>query len=358
MKDATVLIFSGHNQRAVFSLLKRLRQNRISTSIIESYLNDPVKDSIYQSDILLKRTSRALSKDLFQKIVKESIQKNPLISRIILIPTSEYINTFFLKNINFLQGIGLIYPIRNHNSYTKLTNKYECRELVQRFTSLSLPKIIDPLNITSPFIAKPKKNIKGKEVLYPHIIMEPSKAKISDYDTADWYFEDFIQGQSFYYCGYLDRYGNIQSYWQKNYIQQSNGKSILLAKSTRNPGVNTRELNKLLKRSEFSGPFMFEIIKSGSIFYFIEINPRFWGPFELSFSANSKLFQLFLKDLNFKNGKLPKLKKNFNSWYSWKEGFNWQDEKYYPCIKEIEQSKLRALIYNNDVYKKLKINKS
>src|SRR5690606_17064169 len=77
---------------------------------------------------------------------------------------------------------------------------------------------------------------------------------------------------------------------------QPGGKSILAAQTCDNPGIDDARIFRSLHRNGYFGPFVMEVIYDGNDFWFIEINPRFWGPLQLGIDCGSRFLDLFLED--------------------------------------------------------------
>lgn len=186
-------------------------------------------------------------------------------------------------------------------------------------------------------------------VLYPIIIQTEKDAKkvLGSIDVELYFAQNYINGQSYYLCGYLTKSGESAVYWQENLLQQPNGKSIVLARSCNNPGIQEKQIATALIDVGFHGPFMIEFIKSNGLFYFIEINPRFWGPLQLGLDFDSRFLNLYLKD-QFGKMVMDFSKAEETKYYSWYFGAKNKPLKKYPGVDSVNN--LEETMLANDVY--------
>jgi hypothetical protein len=115
-------------------------------------------------------------------------------------------------------------------------------------------------------------------------------------DTAHYFAQEYLRGQSHYLCAYLARDGRHVAFWQENLMQQAHGKSIVLARTCDNPGVDVEAVMSRVHAQNYHGPLMMEFIRTPSGLYYIETNPRFWGPLQLALDACPALLDLFARD--------------------------------------------------------------
>ena len=135
-------------------------------------------------------------------------------------------------------------------------------------------------------------------------------------------------------------------------IQQANGKSIVLAKSDKNPGVDVDKFFNGMFSVGYFGLIMMELIIDKDLnIYYIEINPRFWGPLQLALDVNPKILELFVRDSGIDIKSKPISNKN-KSWYSWSYGAKDSNCKYYPLLANFEKTEINKLLKENDLYLK------
>ena len=340
------LFFSGSNDRAIFTLanfmfkksieFKIVARNNYDSSIIERFCNN----------IIYRRDDDNLSIELFKKIL-QSIQSDysrPV--KIIFTPTSEFINLFVLKNREILNIMGLTIDLINEDLYLKLTNKYSSINFFKKIKNLHIPYIFDHTNkknISFPCIIKPKNNLFIDKIYYPYFCNNYKQYQegINYFKGVDFFVQTMVDNaDSFYLCGFLKKDKQSTLYWQANLIQQINGKSMILAK-TFNPNQLLLSLQNsiidLLVENYYFGPFMIEILIKNDNLFFIEMNPRFWGPLELSISSESKLLESYLSEYNLCS--FINSSNYIDAWYSYAEGFDESSYKSYPITNSF---------FNND----------
>jgi hypothetical protein len=203
-----------------------------------------------------------------------------------------------------------------------------------------------------PCVFKPKSNVHGDRVQYPQICLTSEEEKFFRLRLRkdDWYKEAFIEGQSYYLCGYLSKTGGSASYWQINLMQQANGKSIVFAKTGENPGVKDGALFADIFKLGYFGPIMIEVIKNklGDLYY-IETNPRFWGPLQLALDTCPRILDLYSFDCGANN--LRSNRHVSSGWYAWAAGAKQPNCKRYPELEKITGDVV-SLMTEHDVYRK------
>lgn len=344
------LIFSGRNERAVVALCRYFNENNLPFRIVASSFNDRVLRSAWKSNVIFIRENNKVNLDLFVKIKSYFLRGDS----IIYCPTTEYINDFCLNNRNILNRLNYRVLIPDKNIYDKLTNKSTSIGLVNCLIGLNSPAAISFDKVCIPCVIKPKVNIKNDIVQYPRLCFyeEELKKTLDEIDLNDWFAQEYVQGQSYYLCGYLSVNGSYSSFWQINLVQQAGGKSIVLAHTSNNPGVNEEALFEGLYELGYFGPIMMEFIKRNDELYFIEINPRFWGPLQLVVDFKPSIIDLFVRDAGIS------LKKNRTDssesvyWYSWNDGSNFDSYKLYPASCIYSENEIVKMLEKYDVYNK------
>jgi len=95
---------------------------------------------------------------------------------------------------------------------------------------------------------------------------------------------------------------------------------------------------------------MMEIMidENNNIFY-IEINPRFWGPLQLALDVNPGVLELFVRDSGINIEKKPILQKEI-CWYAWLNGSKQPNNRIYPALADYSESKIDEMLNVNDIY--------
>ncbi|MDD3888176.1 MAG: hypothetical protein PHN19_05455 [Patescibacteria group bacterium] len=294
-----ITIFSGFNQRAVIAFLRTLEAHNLNYAIIASSENDSILKSKYKNKTICVRKSLALNlEDIINslKIVNKNFKTS---QRGIIAPSTEALNRFLLDNRKQIENIGFDVPLVNNNLYQKISNKKSFSEICQKHNIL-IPREINFRKASTPFVAKPKKYLsKNGNTISPVIIK--NKKELTDfkqkYFVDDFYFQEYIGGQSLYLLYYFHRNGKIYKFSQENIMQQPEGKSIVAAITTTiHDNAESFKFEKLFQSLDFFGLVMIETKKQNNKYYMIEANPRFWGPSQLFVDAESNLFIPFLQD--------------------------------------------------------------
>src|SRR5690606_39679257 len=191
-------------------------------------VDDLINYTKYKSKVIIQRRDRNLSIELFKTVEKEFITSDQ--EKILILPSSEFLNRFLLDNRLEIEQLGFIVPLVNEKLYAKISDKYSFGKLCLEY-QINLPKeYYDLKNINYPFVAKPKYYFKnGKSVNEKPIIIHNQ----SDYEhfvkkasDAEFYYQEFVGGESYYLLFYFDKNQNYSVYSQQNLIQQDQGLSI------------------------------------------------------------------------------------------------------------------------------------
>ena len=293
-----IVIFSGYNQRAVIAFLRTLQENKITNYVIVAASN---QDTIFQTDYANKVVYTRKKKELCLLEIYEAISfvvETHKEQECIIIPSTEALNRFLLKNRDIFENNHCIIPLVEESLYKRISDKEKfwniCRE-----KGICTPDNLDVGSVYQfPFVAKPKKYFsKDGKVYSPKIILSNNDfwEFKQNYDEEDFLFQEYINGESYYLLFYYARNGSVYKFSQVNYAQQPNGKSILAA------GCSDLHLNKsiissyekLFQELGFHGLVMIELRKNRDRFYMIEANPRFWGPSQLFCNAGYNFFEFF-----------------------------------------------------------------
>jgi len=300
MQNKVIIILSGYNQRALISLIRVLNKNNIPFKIVTLGKNDPIFLTKYCNNIIFQRKTQKLTIKLFDKISKY-ISNNYKYDKLIVLPSSEFLNRFLLKNRNKLEKLNFEIPLVKEATYQTISDKY-------RFTNLCKSSGIKvPNEFTHysnfPFVAKPKYFFSEKnKAMYPYIIKSYDELKKfkNNENPNNFFYEQYIDGDSIYLLFYFSKSGEVIKYSQKNLIQQANGKSIIAAKAANyHKNIIANKFIEIFNKLKYFGPVMVEIKSFQDLFYLIEANPRIWGPSQLFVDANIPIFEKYLVDLGF-----------------------------------------------------------
>ena len=350
MLSTVPIIFSGHNERAVVAICRFFESIRCKFHIVARHDADAIFQTQWVDHVLLRRPSLNLSVELFAEIYNavHAMGDVPCIC-----PTSEFLNRFLLDNEDEIRGQGWVWLLPSLDVYIRLSNKDRSPIFIEQLIGMHAPREQKKGHWQAPCVLKPRNNIDNGKVLYPIIVSSKEEldqllGKIQQYA---WFSQQWIEGQSLYLCAYLDQFGDWDAFWQENLLQQPGGKSMVLARTSTNPGVNVTHLMSALHRIGYRGPFMMEILKDSSgDLYFIEVNPRFWGPLDLARRACPSLLKRYFNDMN--GLRMPKMEEMDNRvhMYAWAFGAKGGQLKVYPGASSLTHDEIMSLLKEHDVY--------
>lgn len=320
-----ILVFSGYNQRAIIAFLRTCKNNKLDFCIVASSFKDTIFLTDFADNIIYTRENDDLTLKLFSNIhaIICELQNNN--EEIWVAPSSEMINRFLLLNHKDLLAQGYIIPLTDYDTYELISDKYSFEKLCNSYGILSPTEFIFSNVFSEPIVAKPKKYFSSGEKVFNPIFINSKEEMIEfskNHNMYDFSYQKFLNGgNSFYLLFYFYKNGDYEVFSQENYMQQSDGKSILAAatsdihnnKNILDPFVN------LFTDLKFHGLVMVEIRFLNDKFYMIEANPRFWGPSQLFCDAKNNLFDCYLYDYSFLDNK-PSFKQKERAYYYWSGG--------------------------------------
>lgn len=300
------LIFSGGNDRAVLGFLRALLLCGEHPYIIARTKKDKIFKTHFKKYVIWTRPTNELSLDIFFECLSQArkVSKN---EKLIILPSSEYFNNFLLENRIKIQELGCEIPLTNESIYKTLTNKQSASEFFSKFGVVS-PKTVEFKN-KLPIVAKPLLNVSSGQSLYPQIIETPCQLKcfIESFNKDEFFFQEYVKGESLYLCFFISKNGEEFIYSQSNLIQQSDGKSMLLVEpSDFHFSTTSARLLNGLRDIGFYGLGMIEIIRTNECDYFIEMNPRIWGPIQFCIDQKQIILQAFIGDALYQNSLIYK----------------------------------------------------
>ncbi len=293
------LIFSGSNERAVVAFCRVLRALGIDPLIVARTDRDVIYYTRYRRHVVAVRQVDRLDLDDVTRClaVAQAYAGN---AGLILCPTSEFLNLFLLQNREHFSQLGCKIPLVDQDLYRTVSDKYSFSRLCAG-QGIAIPTEFDDYRGQAvPFVAKPRQNVnRENRSLYPYLIH--SDADLAEFlcseETADFYFEEYLVGESYYLLYYLWQDGRVTSFSQQNLLQQAGGKSIVLARPAQLHRQPVAEFYvRVLRQLGFWGLAMIEVIRRGDELVFIELNPRFWGPLQLTVDAGAGILEAFVAD--------------------------------------------------------------
>jgi predicted ATP-grasp superfamily ATP-dependent carboligase len=212
-------------------------------------------------------------------------------------PSTEALNRFLLEHRAAFEAINCVIPLIDKDLYEKLSDKYAFCRLCEQH-AITIPKESPNMEeLVVPFVAKPKTYFTKSRRFSPHLFCrKQTNIRFSQtYQPTDFYYQQYITGESYYLLYYVDRQGKVYAFSQQNLLQQPHGKSIVAAKtSTVHEKPISQAYESMLLTIGFRGLIMIEIKKEGDTYYMIEANPRFWGPSQLLSSQHEFFHRIFV----------------------------------------------------------------
>ena len=317
------LIFSGHNDRAAIALCRYFELAGLNFAIVGHPEGDIIQRSRYANHVVLIRTDLTVTRNLFENTVKAT-HGEPLF----YCPTTEFINLQLLHNPEVISDLPIKLFLPPVDVYDRLTNKASSTAFFGQEQGILVPRSYSFTQARAPCVFKPNENLFYGRILYPLICKTESElhTALKECDQNMYTVQEYIEGTSRYLCGFIDENDEATCFWQRNLGQQPGGKSIILAKEETALSQSLLELQDILLSKltsiTFQGPFMIEIRFNSFGGYFIEINPRFWGPLQLTLDvcpnilANfSSMFETSSRRFVPRNSKRP-------AFYLWREGMD------------------------------------
>lgn len=295
------MLFGGTNERAMIALARTFAACNLPFVIWARSPKDHVLRSSYRDRVVATRRSDEVSVEILEELVLRTRQSFPG-QPLVIVPLSEFLNVFLLGPAHdALARLGCLVPTVSKDVYMQLSNKRSCTEL---FSKLG---IRTPANLSGfdedllPLVAKPTENV-GYDgtVRYPHLIKDAAHLVtfLARQDSWAYFPQEFVRGESFYLLAYLSSSGDAFVHSQQNLAQQPGGKSVVLARPARFHELPiARRTIEVLLEMEYRGFAMIEYIVDENGPCFIELNPRPWGPLQLSIDQLSGIAEAFAGDL-------------------------------------------------------------
>ncbi|MBH3340824.1 hypothetical protein I5L51_17070 [Pseudomonas mendocina] len=288
-KAVRYVVFSGANERAIIAICRSFWERSVACSIVARPGADLLKLTRFSIWIDVVRTIDRL--DLNDMLSAVALLRDRFPGeRLVFLPTSESIIRMLLEQRNQFEEAGLEIPLVSKSTYQQISDKHNFLSLANTF-GVPLPPVVDiPTAGNLPLVAKPRCELQtgsGRK-LYPELLFSLADLQRfeANWPREEYFFQRYLDGKSYYYLVYLPREGDPLVRYQRNLLQQPNGKSIIAAQLCSCPDEKTRDaLINALRSVGFFGFVMIEVMELNGVFYLIEANPRLWGPFELALKA-------------------------------------------------------------------------
>lgn len=294
----TFLVFSGGNDRAVLGFLRALRLCGERARIVARTPQDRILRTLYRRDVKWIRPGHELSLDIFSDCIRR-VRAATGDGALVVLPSTEYFNTFLLRHRREIEAMRCEIPLVDAALYARLTGKLSATAFFAS-AGLAIPReapVSDGIEL--PVVAKPRRNVSATgQSLYPHLL--ENRGQLETFrracDAGDYFFQEYVRGDSLYLLFYLSRTGRHDFLWsQRNLLQQPDGKSMLLAdRSNFHRSEVAERIVRALRDADFHGIGMVEIIRTPGRDVFIEMNPRIWGPVQFCLDQRQPLVQAFI----------------------------------------------------------------
>jgi len=321
LRPSAFLIFSGFNDRAVVAFCRVARGHGMRFYIISRSGDDPIKSTSYSENIVWNRPGDELDENTVVNAV-ESAQRLVGDALLVYVPTTEYLNRFLLERRDFCRGIGLEIGMVQADLYAQISDKDLFYQLCKK-EGLPIPRQRNEVHeVGFPCVAKPRRycSNNGRVNPKPSILRDESDLHQSP-SGAEFVFQEFIDGPSYYLLFYFSCDGRVTSSSQKNLIQQPGGGSIVAATTSQLHQTDVAaRYTKLFQKVGSRGFVMVELREKNGLYYMIEANPRMWGPLQLTVDAGTGILEAFAEDYGWKHLPAPKEARNLSAMYFWHGG--------------------------------------
>ncbi len=349
-RPIAAVLFSGHNDRAVIALCRFFAETGLPFYIVSSSEHDAIFKTAWAERVIWTRSSPTLDLPLMASI-HALVKRQAHVP--VLCPTSEFLNRFALEHEEALRHQGWHWTLPESHVYLRLSDKSSSPPLIHSLVGLKPPPLQPVGKWKAPCVLKPVRNVLQGRVCYPLLCRtdEELVTAMRETDRRDWFAQAWVEGQSHYLCAYLDTHGGWDAFWQTNLVQQPNGKSIVLACTGINPGVDIHGLVRGLHGLGYRGPFMMEVIVDNKgTAHFIEVNPRFWGPLELCRVAHPALLQRFVCDITDLPSPPTSTSVIPDTTYAWAFGAHQRPWRIYPAAQKFSTEDVLHQLLKHDVY--------
>lgn len=321
-----ILILSGYNIRALIAFCRWASARGIAFHIVASSGDDPILLTKYKNCVAFVRSSSDLRAEYVAEWVEHLFREHAY-NRILVLPSSEYLNRFLLSKKGELESAGCCVPLVDEGLYLRLSNKHSFAALCSSY-GLGVPLELGSLPSAPPFVAKPRNYLSrtGRKLI-PHLVntRQDLERFLREEDGEDFFYQEYVPGRSLYLLACLRDNGNDVLFSQENLMQQARGGSIILARrSDFHETPTARQYISMLRTLKFKGLIMIEVRhdESSGRHCMIEANPRLWGPMQLAVDNGIDLFGAFLSDQGMNMGSSDSPPPPADKFYFWSGGLH------------------------------------
>ncbi len=302
-KNQAVLVLSGYNIRAVIAFCRWADAHGINFHLVARNDADPIFLTRYRNRVILTRENPDLKPVLLRSWIEAAIRQFGY-RRVLVLPVSEYFNRALLAYRDEIEGEDCVIPLVERELYERISDKEKFARLCASY-GLDIPDEYETMPERPPFVAKPRGYFSrtGRQLAPQLIRNQTDLARFrQEQDARDFFFQEFVNGRNLYLLAYISKTGNDLMFSQENLMQQSGGKSIILARKSEfhTTAVALRYID-MLHDINFSGLIMIEVRQEMDTgrYKMIEANPRLWGPMQFIVDNDIDLFGQMLAEHGF-----------------------------------------------------------
>lgn len=279
-----VVALSGHNIRAVVALCRWAAGAGVPVHLAARDAADPIYLTSHAQRVFVQRRSPALELAEIAGWIAR-LREQHRYEQVVIAPSTEFFNRFLLRHRAAIEAAGGIVPLVDEALYERVSDK-EAFAAMCAAHGLPVPAVFDTLPDRLPFVAKPRRysGRTGMQVKPYLVLSEADREKFLRREAIeDFFFQEFVEGQSLYLLAHIARNGRVVASAQENLVQQAEGGSIVLARAHefhREP--EARRYLAMLIEAGFHGLVMVEVrrCRRTGRAVMIEANPRLWGPLQ------------------------------------------------------------------------------
>lgn len=296
------LVFSGFNLRAVVAFCRALQRAGRGFRIIACTPSDPIFTTSWRSAVAATREREALDWDDIARCIRQASDSQGIKAWFIA-PSSEFFIRWALERREMLAASGCSLPLPDRAVYLMVSDKRPFSEFCRR-RGLRVPaEFPTPEAAGLPCVAKPVANVTSAGTsLYPWLLRTPedlAKFRAATPSPGEYFFQEWVEGESVYLLLHLDRQGPSVRFSQRNLAQQPGGKSVVLAEPAMfHLTAEANDWEDALRAAGFFGLVMVELrVAPACRSVLIEANPRLWGPLQLTVDCCPPLLEAYFDDI-------------------------------------------------------------
>ena len=122
MNDQAIILFSGYNDRAIITLCRWAELNGVNYHIIAKNQSDAIFFTEYKHKVIFTRHCKEL---IVEQITHycSIILNNYSYKRVVILPSTEFLNRFLLKHRTAIESEYCIIPLVNKDLYCTISDK-------------------------------------------------------------------------------------------------------------------------------------------------------------------------------------------------------------------------------------------